>query len=95
MPRGIAKFLFGTKNTELLNKILDDTDLKFTKWAVGELITWKNKDEIKNCIQINGTKDKLIPAGKDENVKLIEGGQHFMIVDKAKEISEIINEEIK
>lgn len=94
MPRGIAKFLFGTEKTELLNNILDDTDNNFTKWAVNELINWRNEDKINNCLKIHGTKDKLIPAPKDENTILIEGGEHFMIVDRANEISNIINREI-
>ena len=95
MPRGIAKFLFGTEETELLNNILNDTDNKFTKWAVNELINWKNEEKINNCIKINGTKDKLIPHQKGENQILIEGGEHFMIVDKANEISTIINNKLK
>ena len=95
MPKGIAKFLFGTNETELLNNILNDTDESFTKWAVNELINWKNEEKIENCIQINGTKDKLIPPNKTEEQILIEGGQHFMIVDKANEISKIINNKLR
>ena len=53
IPRGIAKFLFGTEETELLNNILDGTDNAFTKWAVNELINWKNETKIKNCIKIS------------------------------------------
>lgn len=95
IPRGIAKFLFGTNETKLLNNILNDTDTSFTKWAVNELINWKNEEKLENCIQINGTKDKLIPLKNKENKILIEGGQHFMIVDKANEISSIINNKLK
>jgi esterase/lipase len=95
LPRGIAKILFGTRETKLLNDILNDTDNNFTKWAVNELINWKNEEKIENCIQINGTKDKLIPPNKTENQILIEGGEHFMIVDKANEISNIINNNLK
>ena len=36
-PRWIANFVFGTKQTKLLNAVLDDTALKFDKWAVGQL----------------------------------------------------------
>lgn len=95
IPRGIAKFLFGTNETVLLNNILNDSDKKFTKWAINELINWKNEEKIENCIQINGTKDKLIPAINIENKILIEGGEHFMIVDKANEISKIISNKLK
>ena len=36
-PKSIANFVFGTKQTKLLNAVLDDTALKFAKWAVGQL----------------------------------------------------------
>ncbi|TXD51976.1 MULTISPECIES: alpha/beta hydrolase [unclassified Polaribacter] len=94
-PRWIANFLFGTEQTELLNAILKDTDLKFAKWAVHALISWKNEESLKNVIKIHGTKDKLIPLKSTKNIKLIKDGEHFMIVDKAQEISTIINAEIR
>lgn len=93
-PKAIAHFMFGTDEKELLNSILDDTDLKFTKWAIRELMNWKNQTRLSNLIKIGGSKDKLLPP-KGKNTILIEQGEHFMIVDKAKEISEIINEKLK
>tara|TARA_R110000868_G_scaffold37111_5_gene131392 strand:+ start:15373 stop:16023 length:651 start_codon:yes stop_codon:yes gene_type:complete len=94
-PRSIAKFLFGTDNKKLLNSILDETDLKFAKWAVNELVKWDNQDRIENVVRIHGTSDKLIPWKSSDKVELIENGEHFMIVDRADEISKVINEKIK
>lgn len=94
-PRRIANFLFGTSKKELLNQILNDTDLNFARWAVNKLVTWKNEKKLVGCFKIHGTKDKLIPPRKTYNMILIEGGEHFMIVDRADEISKIINEKIK
>ncbi len=88
-PRKFAHFLFGTQKKKLLNAILDDTDVGFTKWAINELLNWKNITKLSNVIKIGGSKDKLLPP-KDESIIIIEGGEHFMIVDKAKEISKII-----
>ncbi len=93
-PRKIAHYLFGTDKKELLNSILDDTNLDFVKWAVNELINWKNITKLENVIKISGDKDKLLPS-KDDKTIIIEGGGHFMIVDKANEISKIINAKIK
>ncbi|MEP0004713.1 MAG: alpha/beta hydrolase [Balneola sp.] len=93
--RNIAKFIFGASNKILLNSILDDTDLSFAKWAVNELVNWSNLDRVKNIVRIHGTNDKLIPWSGSGKVELIENGEHFMIVDRANEISEIINEKIK
>ena len=93
-PKIIARFMFGTKKKELLNSILDDTDLNFTKWAIRELVNWKNESRLLNLIKIGGLKDKMLPP-KGKNTILIDKGEHFMIVDKAEEISDIINEKIK
>lgn len=95
-PRLVANWVFGAKRKELLNQILDDTDLSFAKWAVNELVSWKSKNKLTNrTIKIAGTKDKLIPPKKDSNSRLIDEGEHFMIVDRANEVSQIINEELK
>lgn len=95
-PRFIAHWLFGTRNKKLLDAILNDTDLAFAKWAVQQLLTWKNKEGLKNpCVKISGTNDKLIPASSSENTFFIDKGGHFMIVDRAEEISEIINNELR
>lgn len=94
-PRKLAQWLFGAKNKELLNQILDDTDLKFAKWAINQLVTWKNTQSLtKPILMIGGTNDKLIPPNKSSNVHLIEKGEHFMIVDRAPKISQIINKEL-
>ena len=93
-PRIIADWIFGAVNKKLLNQILNDTDLYFAKWAVNQLINWSNIKKLSNpVLKIGGTHDKLIPPNK--NQRLVEKGEHFMIVDRADEISQIINEIIK
>ena len=94
-PRAIAHFIFGTNEKDLLNNILDDTDLDFAKWAVNELLNWKNTQRLERVLKISGTHDKLIPPNRDKNTHLIKGGEHFMIVDRATEISSIINRELR
>ena len=94
-PKRIVKYLFGTSKIELLYQILDDTDLSFAKWAVIQMTKWKRTNKLKkNLLKISGSKDKLIPPKDITNSIVIENGEHFMIVDKADEISEIINNRI-
>ncbi len=95
-PRKIATWFFGAQAKHLLHQILDDTDLQFAQWAIQQLTSWNNTEKLSNrVLKIGGTHDKLIPPNKDKQIKLITKGAHFMIVDRAEEISQIINEEIK
>ena len=90
-PRRLSYFMFGTDSKEELDAILEDTDLSFTEWAVDELVNWDNETKLKNVIHICGTEDRIFPPTESRNLHLVEGGGHFMIVDKAKEVSRIIN----
>ena len=93
-PRKLAHYLFSTQQKQLLNDILDDTDLHFAKWAIHELLHWKNTNRLKNIIKIQGSKDRLLPPKIDQNTVLIQGGGHFMIVDRAEEISQVISSKL-
>ena len=94
-PRKLAYYLFGTQQKKLLNDILDDTDLHFVKWAIRELLYWKNKTKLKQIIKIQGSKDRLLPPKVDQNTILIQDGGHFMIVDSAEQVSHVVNEYLK
>ena len=95
MPRWMAYYIFGAENKTLLKAILDDADMYFTKWAVNQISRWQNTTQINNCYKIGGTKDKLIPQHKSNSTTFIENGEHFMVVDKATEVSLLINDVLK
>ena len=88
-----VEFLFGTKKKKLLNNIITESNPIFSKWALNALLTWQNTTRIKNVLKISGSKDKLFPPSK--NAIIIEKGTHFMIVDKAQEVSKLINSYFK
>lgn len=46
-------------------------------------------------MQIHGTKDKFFPINNFNNIIKIENGSHFMIVNKAAQISNLLNAIIK
>lgn len=95
-PKRIVRFVFGAKDRRLLNDILDDTDPSFVKWALFELMTWQNTERLKfPLIKIMGTKDLLFPPSRASNTMFIENGGHYMIVDRASEISELINSQLR
>lgn len=91
----ITNYLFGVENESdklLLRQILYDTDPKFLKWAFNAIFNWDNP--VKPIgITIHGTKDKIFPIKSDINYKIKNGG-HLMVINYAKEISEIIENEM-
>jgi pimeloyl-ACP methyl ester carboxylesterase len=90
IPAWIVIPLFKTKHKDLVKNILHDTDPVFVKWALIELINWKNAAKLSNRLKISGTEDCLFPPKLKSETVLVHGGGHFMIVDKADEINRII-----
>ncbi len=92
-PRSILGYLFGAENRSLLFQIILDTKPEFIRWALNTIVNWSNDLNRTEIIRIHGTKDRLIPL--KGNAIMVEDGGHFMIVDKAEQISKILNEQLK
>ena len=91
IPKFPATYLFGTKNKALLYPILDDTDPHFAKWAINVLVNWKNTTRLNKVLKLSGGNDKLIPTSNHQNTIILPKEGHFIIADRAKDISKYIN----
>jgi len=89
---------FGKMNRtdqHLVFKMIDDADELFLPWAAAAIIAWKSNDAytpFHKIVQIVGDKDLVFRYSKIKNCKVIKGGTHVMILNRAKEINEIINQ---
>lgn len=93
----ILYWLFGAKSKEekfILNLILKDTDIVFLKWAINEILNWKNIEIPDNVIHIHGNVDKIIPFKNINPDFVIQNGGHLMTINKAKEIENILFENL-
>jgi hypothetical protein len=93
----ITNWFFGTETQEeklILKNILHDTDNSFLLWAIDKIANWQNETKNKNTFIIHGTKDRILPIRNITFGYQIKSGGHFMIWNKAKELNEIINEQI-
>ena len=70
----------------MLTSILSKTDPVFLRRAVDMILGWRNEIPPTNFYHIHGTRDYLLPL-RVRCQQTINGGGHFMIVDRAKEIS--------
>ena len=93
----LTNWIFGIKEKEdkiLLAKILKETDAIFLKWAINEIVNWKNIEKPKRSLHIHGNKDRIIPVRNIQADFIINNGGHFMTVNKSKEIEKIIKNAI-
>lgn len=93
-PKPVMRYFFSTPKQTVLNDIVDDSDPVFTRWAVNAIANWKNTQVPKNLFRIHGSNDRLLPKYSASHTHVIQGGGHFMIVDRAQEVSNLINQHI-
>ncbi len=93
----ISNWFFGTKSIRekhLLKQIINETDRDFLQWAIDKIVNWDNMSVPKNIISIHGSSDKILPIGYTSSDYAIKDGGHFMILNKAEEITNILLREL-
>ncbi|MCC6370135.1 MAG: alpha/beta hydrolase [Bacteroidia bacterium] len=91
----INYWLFGVDEAaekKLLQNILEDTSPLFLKWAIHQLLNWKNKTVPERIYHIHGNKDRLLPIKYLRCDKAVLNGGHFMILNKADEINDLLRQ---
>ncbi|MBS1512499.1 MAG: alpha/beta hydrolase [Bacteroidetes bacterium] len=74
----------------LLQEILMASNPSFTHWAINAIVNWQREEAPAHIIRIHGTKDHVLPIKNFKPVYTIEKGGHFMVANRAGEISAII-----
>ena len=63
----------------------------YMNWAINEILNWRNDWQPSKLFHIHGDDDKIFPIKKTYPTYVIPGGGHFMIMNKAEEVSSYIN----
>ena len=94
----IENYFLGVKEkeeVELAIHFRKTVDRDFLQWAIHNIVTYSNVIIPDNILHIHGTADKLFPL-RNVNVHYkIKGGGHFMVYNKADEISRILCSELE
>lgn len=96
-PNILTHWMFGLsdpKDKLLLNEILTSTNTHFSKWAVNELLNWNRTIAPQGLIRIHGDNDRVLPIINFKPNYIVRNGGHFMIANKANEISKILEAEL-
>jgi pimeloyl-ACP methyl ester carboxylesterase len=79
---------------QLVELMIKEADIEFNEWAVDQVIHWQNEELIPNLVHIHGTRDRIFPNFYIKDAIWVKGGSHFMVVNRAREISKIIRKEL-
>jgi pimeloyl-ACP methyl ester carboxylesterase len=91
-PRFIASF-FGVETRddyECFHQLLKRSDPRFTKWAIDCILKWDRTEAPAGIVRIHGNRDKVLPIRDGHIDYTIKGAGHFMIFNRADEISKIL-----
>ncbi len=66
-------------------------NINYINWAVNQALNWKNNWQHPDICHIHGDNDKMFPIKNIRATFTIKNGGHFMIMNKAKEVSSYIN----
>jgi pimeloyl-ACP methyl ester carboxylesterase len=79
---------------KLFLDMLNDSSTDFLRFGAKAILDWKPQPLSVPVVRIHGTRDRVFPSRKVKDAIVIEGGNHFMVFEKAAEISEIIAQEL-
>jgi len=80
---------------KLLKEVIHDTPTQFLKWAINEILHWKNEVRPDNLFHIHGTNDKLFPFSITKADKAVENGGHLMVYTNADSVSNLIRSHLE
>ncbi len=86
----LTKFSVGPKSKKRLamyQEYLHVRNKQYLDWALEKMVTWNQKEKIKDIIHIHGEKDLVFPIKYIDDCEVIKGGTHIMILNKGSEIS--------
>jgi pimeloyl-ACP methyl ester carboxylesterase len=91
----LNRFVFDLKSRDeelyLKRLMLDSTNLELIKRSVDIIFNWKAEHEV-DVIHIHGTADRLFPARNIKADHWVKDGGHFMVWNRAREISRIMQD---
>ena len=88
----------GVSNEEerqMANAYRKSADSIYVDWAIHQVLNWTNRWQPTDITHIHGDKDKIFPIKKIADARVIHGGTHMMIYNRAPEISKYIREELE
>lgn len=92
---GVSHTIIGKENRAILDQMKREASPGFVEWAVHQAVWYRNRIQPKDFIHIHGTGDHLLRFRFVRGVVPIPNGSHVMVMDRASEILQVFNGELK
>jgi pimeloyl-ACP methyl ester carboxylesterase len=93
MAGAIGNLRLGVTNEEEKKIVRDyrrSADPVYVKWAINQVINWKNKWIPDQLIHIHGDRDHIFPVKKIKDAFVVKNATHMLIYNRAQEVSDFI-----
>ena len=93
--RPVQNYFLGVESEEekaIANQFRDSVDPIYLRWSINQVLNWQNKWQPQTIYQLHGEKDHIFPLKHVRPTHVVPNAGHFMVMNKCKEISEILNE---
>jgi pimeloyl-ACP methyl ester carboxylesterase len=78
----------------LLRDYMTKKDFSYMRWALAAILQWRNEWVPDACVHIHGSSDRPFPRRYVQPTHTIVNGGHFMVMNRAAEISRILEREL-
>jgi pimeloyl-ACP methyl ester carboxylesterase len=91
---GMLHWFFGVREPNEKKLVADfekNTTTNYLLWSLHQVTHWQNEEPHPQTVLIHGRKDRIFPIQKSKTDFVIENCGHFMVWNRAAEVSKIIN----
>ncbi len=91
--RPVQNYFLGVTTEEekkIANEYRETVDPVYLKWSLNKVFNWNNNTIPPSLVHIHGSKDHIFPVSYVKPTHVIQGGGHFMIMNRAPEINSIL-----
>jgi pimeloyl-ACP methyl ester carboxylesterase len=93
--RPIQNYFLGVHTAEekaIANYFRDNVDPLYLRWSINQVLNWRNEWLPENVYHLHGENDHIFPLKKVKPTHIVRDAGHFMIMNRYKEINEILKE---
>lgn len=89
---GASRFmcLMGRNSKVQFRSMVAGMDKRLFGWSIDKMATRKGGGDFP-YLHVHGSADRVLPSGNIKNATLIKGGGHLMVLNRSKEVSDLIN----